>query len=193
MIRKAIIVVLTLAAAGTSALWIMSDLNWPCDWTYDGYVGRYRYRVGHSCSLPEPPTWLPSWFLLLLHNSDFVSELRLSQGSVSIEGWHHETPRWTPPPPNKRIRLIGFGFDRSRWAQWTGRWEGFANGVSYKVRVPLWAPLALFATYPTVAFIRGPARRWRRRRKGLCLKCGYNLTGNVSGICPECGTRIEQP
>ena len=23
-----------------------------------------------------------------------------------------------------------------------------------------------------------------------CLHCGYNLTGNVSGICPECGHRI---
>lgn len=22
----------------------------------------------------------------------------------------------------------------------------------------------------------------------LCLKCGYNLTGNASGVCPECGT-----
>ena len=26
----------------------------------------------------------------------------------------------------------------------------------------------------------------------LCKKCGYNLTGNVSGICPECGRAIEQ-
>ena len=23
---------------------------------------------------------------------------------------------------------------------------------------------------------------------GLCVHCGYNLTGNVSGVCPECGT-----
>ena len=28
----------------------------------------------------------------------------------------------------------------------------------------------------------------RRYRKGCCQKCGYNLTGNVSGTCPECGT-----
>jgi hypothetical protein len=26
--------------------------------------------------------------------------------------------------------------------------------------------------------------------RDLCRKCGYNLTGNVSGVCPECGTRI---
>jgi len=27
----------------------------------------------------------------------------------------------------------------------------------------------------------------------LCLGCGYNLTGNVSGICPECETAVEVP
>jgi len=24
-----------------------------------------------------------------------------------------------------------------------------------------------------------------------CLACGYSLTGNTSGVCPECGTAIE--
>jgi hypothetical protein len=27
-------------------------------------------------------------------------------------------------------------------------------------------------------------------KKGLCVKCGYDLTGNVSGVCPECGEKI---
>jgi len=27
----------------------------------------------------------------------------------------------------------------------------------------------------------------RRRRVGLCERCGYDLQGNVSGVCPECG------
>jgi len=30
----------------------------------------------------------------------------------------------------------------------------------------------------------------RRVRQGVCLACGYNLTGNISGVCPECGTAI---
>jgi predicted Zn-ribbon and HTH transcriptional regulator len=25
---------------------------------------------------------------------------------------------------------------------------------------------------------------------GHCQSCGYNLTGNVSGVCPECGTSV---
>ncbi|MCH8148546.1 MAG: hypothetical protein IH987_11215 [Planctomycetes bacterium] len=45
----------------------------------------------------------------------------------------------------------------------------------------------LVAIYPMFAFIRGPVRRWRRRRRSLCIRCGYNLEGNVSGVCPECG------
>ena len=24
-----------------------------------------------------------------------------------------------------------------------------------------------------------------------CVKCGYNLTGNVSGTCPECGKKVK--
>ncbi len=33
-------------------------------------------------------------------------------------------------------------------------------------------------------------QRRKRRRQGLCLTCAYNLTGNVSGVCPECGTDV---
>ncbi|MCC6358656.1 MAG: hypothetical protein IT450_07930 [Phycisphaerales bacterium] len=30
----------------------------------------------------------------------------------------------------------------------------------------------------------------RRPRPGCCSACGYDLTGNVSGTCPECGRAI---
>jgi len=69
------------------------------------------------------------------------------------------------------------------------------EGVTWKhvqLESPGWALVAALIAYPTIAFIRGPLRRWRRRRKGRCLKCGYNLTGNVSGVCPECGTEVRR-
>ena len=31
------------------------------------------------------------------------------------------------------------------------------------------------------------ARRRFRTRRGVCPRCAYDLTGNVSGVCPECG------
>ncbi len=35
-------------------------------------------------------------------------------------------------------------------------------------------------------------RRAPRKKDGppICAKCGYNLTGNASGVCSECGTGI---
>ena len=36
------------------------------------------------------------------------------------------------------------------------------------------------------------ARRQVLRARGLCHTCAYDLTGNVSGRCPECGTAIER-
>jgi hypothetical protein len=38
---------------------------------------------------------------------------------------------------------------------------------------------------------RGVERADEFRRRGLCVSCGYDLTGNVSGVCPECGTSIK--
>lgn len=34
-------------------------------------------------------------------------------------------------------------------------------------------------------------RRQERGARGLCPSCGYDLTGNTSGTCPECGTPFE--
>jgi hypothetical protein len=30
-------------------------------------------------------------------------------------------------------------------------------------------------------------------RNGFCDRCNYDLTGNTSGKCPECGLRIAPP
>jgi len=27
-----------------------------------------------------------------------------------------------------------------------------------------------------------------RANRGQCVRCGYDLRGNVSGVCPECGS-----
>ena len=38
----------------------------------------------------------------------------------------------------------------------------------------------------------GARAAWRAKlMEGLCSACGYNLTGNTSGVCPECGTKVS--
>jgi len=73
-------------------------------------------------------------------------------------------PRHTGPPPAAVVGPV--------WGRiWT-------------VIVPLWLPLLLCAV--------PAAWLWWRDRSfspGHCRSCGYDLTGNVSGICPECGKK----
>lgn len=39
---------------------------------------------------------------------------------------------------------------------------------------------------------RREARVEFRRKNGICVNCGYDLRGNTTGICPECGQPIEE-
>ena len=91
------------------------------------------------------------------------------------------------------------GVDGAGGMKW--QWDGFRGfATDWRLRIyldqrppyvgiPLWIPTiglaALFAhTFPPIY------RQRKRRQLGLCLLCGYNLTGNISGRCPECGTKL---
>ena len=71
-------------------------------------------------------------------------------------------------------------------------WPWYTSAARYwTIHLPLWIPASIFALLFPLASV--PLYRlWHRRRNGLCLRCGYNLEGNVSGVCPECGEAIGQ-
>lgn len=52
--------------------------------------------------------------------------------------------------------------------------------------------IALTAVASPVWFaaLRRRVRAAREKRAGLCRRCGYNLTGNVTGRCSECGAEV---
>lgn len=58
--------------------------------------------------------------------------------------------------------------------------------------VLMWSvPFALaLSMYAAGVAIRRTDIKGRRRADGLCVHCGYNLTGNFTGVCPECGERV---
>jgi hypothetical protein len=69
-----------------------------------------------------------------------------------------------------------------------------AHGIAgYLPIAPIWSGLAIDTLfYGTIAwvplFLPGTLRRWRRRRTGRCIKCGYDRAGLApNAACPECG------
>jgi hypothetical protein len=53
--------------------------------------------------------------------------------------------------------------------------------------VPLWMQFLGVAIPTAGLWLVGFGRRIPA---GHCQQCGYNLTGNTSGVCPECGEKI---
>jgi hypothetical protein len=76
------------------------------------------------------------------------------------------------------------------------KWRGGARAVrtvtsptDYEtvLWLPLWPAIMLFAIPAVWLWIIG-----RRGPPGACRKCGYDMTGNTSGVCPECGAGVRR-
>ncbi|HEY8747029.1 MAG TPA: hypothetical protein VIM11_03575 [Tepidisphaeraceae bacterium] len=63
-------------------------------------------------------------------------------------------------------------------------------GMECALRGPYWAVLLLTSILP-VAWVVSRVRRKRISFCPTCPNCTYNLTGNTSGVCPECGAPIS--
>ena len=114
-------------------------------------------------------------------------------------------PEGIPPQPNFPRGGVGNGFIECYWpagrlvsrsggwfrgeveVRWRPMFRSIpaTGGTCWYVGVPMWILLGIVAG--TTAFL------WHRDRlafpRGHCATCGYNLTGNVSGVCPECGVK----
>ncbi len=94
---------------------------------------------------------------------------------------------WAVAIPIGNRRAVGpFGY---AWRSTT--WGRAVPVVVSFVRVPVWLPTVLLIVAPTIAVIRGPMTQRRRRKRNQCIACGYDLTGNISGRCSECGAPID--
>ena len=92
-----------------------------------------------------------------------------------------------------QVRVAGFVLTRTYYPSKHGTAPSFL-GSHCSVNIPLWFPTVAFAALPAFTLLRIGSRRRRWREKhGLCVACGYSLTGNLSGGCPECGTIANPP
>ena len=71
--------------------------------------------------------------------------------------------------------------------------RGYGSDLPF---LPIWPGFAINTVfYAAVLWLLtlGPitARRMIRKKRGHCIKCGYDLRGDFSAGCPECGWRRE--
>ncbi len=143
--------------------------------------------------------WIQSyWFVAIFearprHWLDHARYVESHRGSITLRYVY------SPLPPYAHYRfhcvpVLKTGFPFRFWMR-LFHVSGFAAksfesgsittrpGIS--IVFPHWAPAAAMLPFLLIP----PVRSWRRRRTrpGTCSKCGYDLTGNVSGRCPECG------
>ena len=167
-----------LACVGTLALWVRSY------WQYDEirlYEGRETQLVQSSAGTIEfssysglVPNWLgPSgWFTYsspysLIDNffgTHFAGFGVSYEGSATFSGYVH------PEHP-----LYG--------RSWTA--------AVRRIAAPYWAAVVVTIALP----LRWVMLDWQRRKNldaQHCSSCLYNLTGNTSGVCPECGTPVAK-
>ena len=181
MVCKVVIVVLTVGALGTIAIWVG---------TYHYYLLRWQ-----SITTPQLPVLIVgchagrctfNWW----SDAHDVKIPRSRGRGFAFGGFvlgtvHHATAGSTALPAGFTIlRVNGFRHRSLGSVQ-------LSNVKRTCVQFPFWFAFAALAAYPTLAFIRGPLRRYRRRRKGLCVGCGYNLTGLTEPRCPECATEFQ--
>jgi hypothetical protein len=155
--------------------------RWP-DPRWGWWSGPGWQNVGplllHAPSLPRGPYGLLNQLDLYMHwdrSGAFMTPKDSPSGSIAYQNSYVRAtalgfPNTLAPPPDSAVV--------------TGRQLRFSLG-------PI-VPIA--AIIPAIVIVGGVGKLIRsRRRKSQqgCAGCGYNLTGNVSGVCPECGAVIS--
>lgn len=190
MIRKAIIVLLLVSGLAVVGLWAVSYYE------YD--------RRKH------PPSRLHTV-------TRFTNERRTCHYVTSLHGWlrfgvvridkpfgplpdldDRDTWIWLGSllwPEPRGVELLGANNPLSAHLGGLVVIGGYKLGVSELdgVAVRHWPIALLLLTYPAITLIWRPIGRRKRRQRGACVSCGYDLTGNVTGVCSECGAKVVEP
>lgn len=173
------------------ALFVAAALLWARGYWVSDSISRARVRVDPIRCVSERTEvytgrgvvmfcLLSDWRLL----SDWYGTGTRPSATPPKWEWTRHAPRvpYFDGPNTRR----GLGF-------FSAGHDGVAAGEGTRVRFigfPLWLPTALFALLPLAHL----SRRMRRRfPPGCCAGCGYELTGNTSGVCPECGRPVSGP
>ena len=158
-----------------------------CGWRRRGRVGGVGLWGGTALCLMLVGAWCASGFVSICwYRMSDGRYIGLRRG-VWFVYWREGLLTQPVPQPGWTItRRLGPEW-RTRWFPRIQTWP-LAPGSITRTTIPVWFSLAIVACLTTFLWYRD-----RRPPRGHCQACGYSLTGNVSGVCPECGAAIKSP
>ena len=133
--------------------------------------------------------WVLSYFHVFYESSNLRHIAWISKGCVT---WRIRQAHL--PGHQATVQFGGYKGLKTTW--WPSKTLGGNRQLGYRtdilnMAIPMWLPTLLFSVWP--AWLSLPLHRRRKRKKlGLCLKCGYDLRGSKNR-CPECGEAFEPP
>jgi hypothetical protein len=179
-----------LSAAVSLVLFLTITVLWVRSYWSSDTVGWQTLHISKSSmdSHFHGLYWSVGYSVIVFNREQYVSDLRdLVYVPRDQEGTH----------------LVAYGFRPGEVPNdYPSGWHGFfmefhqnsigsQTGVPAVVGVPVWLLATVMGILPLVRAIHFAQTR-SALKVCCCLSCGYNLTGNISGVCPECGTKIQQ-
>lgn len=166
-------------------------------------IGPPSYRIFHSVyhhSIDEQKlrcTWIELAVYRGRLHLRYIKDVAMTRQKLLAEhgrfavGWFHQTGTLAPQDPQfEGVLFDRFGF----WLGHARRGEATESGAikedDFNVAIPLWFIASILILTGAIPFAIQLRRRLIRLGVGFCQKCGYDLSGNMSGVCPECGTAI---
>ena len=145
------------------------------------WIRRWGKWTGVGLSVLMLSSWLLSYFWSL-DASVTRFAVRLRAGASVLNWWESSVDFSWPEfriSRSSRETLLSNEWLPSRLSMNVN-----PGGYLSVVIIPLWIPIGITALLTVILFYRD---RRRCIPPGHCRKCGYDLTGNMSGVCPECG------
>ncbi len=124
-----------------------------------------RTQAGWPALSVTGAVWFP-WVKRARPQVAGFGKIQLSQAigiEIDVDDVFPDPPNW----PHREHRALPYA----------PIWPGFAINTIFYAAI-LWLPFGPFQL-----------RRYVRRKRGRCIKCGYDLRGHSGGeVCPECGS-----